>query len=127
MDTTFGDDQPNPTPIPGTVFNPIAFLNVQQFELAKLRSQGQTRYRNSGTNDPDYLAPIVAPLVQSGGATVNLVYSGSSDGIVEDVPFNSNINAVDGHRYIRWRAILFSNIFTKARARIALIEIPFTF
>jgi len=127
MDSTFGGDQADPAPIPGTVFNPIAFLNIQQFELAKLRSQGQSRFRNSNSPNPDYLNPIISPLVQSGGAIVELSYSGSTDGIVEDVPFTPNINAIDGHRFIRWRANLRSNIFTKARARIALLELPFTF
>lgn len=109
------------------LFNPYPGLHVMQFEFAMLRSDAQSKYYDTGEVDPDYLAPIVSPVVQGGGATVAWTWSGSKDGIAEDVPFTPDINDVDGNRYLRFHAILRSNYFTKARARVALLEIPFTF
>jgi len=54
-------------------------------------------------------------------------WSASMDGVIEDVPLSPDINDCDGYRYIRFPGILRSNLFTKSRARVQLIEIPFTF
>ena len=98
-----------------------------EFELAKLRSDAESKYYDSGTSNPDYLTPIINPLVQAGGATIAFTWSASDDGIEEAVAFTPNINSCDGHRYIRWHAVLRSNLFTGARARVALLELPYTF
>jgi len=125
MDSTYGGDSADPGPIPATVANPAPFVHVMEFELAKQRSDARSKYYDSGVANPDYLSPIVSPLVQSGGATIALTYSGSADGIVEDVPFSPNINAVDGFRYIRWNCIMRANLFTGGRPRIDILEMPF--
>jgi len=127
MDSTYDGDSPDPTPIPLTVTNPSAIVHVMQFEMAKLRSDAQSRYYNTLSTDPIYRAPIISPIVQSGGATVDITWSASRDGITEDVPFGPNISACDGRQYLRWHAVLRSNIFTSARGRVALIEVPFSF
>jgi hypothetical protein len=125
MDTTYGGDFADPAPIPATVANPAPFAHVMQFEIAKLRSDAQSLYYDTGIPDPDFLAPIVSPLVQSGGASIQLTWSGSADGIVEDVPFTTNIHAIDNHRYIRWNCIMRANLFTGGRPRIDILEMPF--
>ncbi len=126
FDSTYGNDSPNP---PGSfnIFNPSPFVHVMEFEMAKLRSDGQSIYYDSRSTDPDYLSPIISPSVQPGGATVALTWSASADGVMEDVPFNTNINASDGFQFLRWHAVLHANFFTKARARIQLIEVPYIF
>ena len=127
-DTAWGSDIPNPsTSAAAGIFNPSPFVHVMEFELAKLRSDAQSKYYDSGTPNPDFLTPIINPLVQSGGATIVFTWSASDDGIEEAVPFTPNINSCDGHRYIRWHAVLRSNLFTGARARCALLELPYTF
>jgi len=98
-----------------------------EFELAKLRSDAQSLYYDSKDDDPDYLTPILNPLVQAAGAIVSVTFSSSMDGIVEDVPFTASIDSSDGFRYIRFHAVLRANLFTGGRPRLALIEIPFTF
>jgi hypothetical protein len=125
MDSTYGGDFADPSPIPATVANPAPFVHVMQFEIAKLRSDAQSLYYDSGIADPDFLAPIVSPLVQSGGAAIELTWSGSADGIVEDVPFTPNIHAIDNHRYIRWNCVMRANLFTGGRPRIDILEMPF--
>jgi hypothetical protein len=125
MDSTYGGDFADPSPIPATVANPAPFVHVMQFELAKLRSDARSLYYDSTTANPDFLSPIIQPLVQSGGATIDVTWSGSSDGIIEDVPFTSNIHAIDGHRYIRWNCTMRANLFTGGRPRIEIIEMPF--
>jgi hypothetical protein len=125
MDSTYGGDYADPAPIPATVANPAPFVHVMEFELAKLRSDARSKYYDSGVPDPDFLSPIVSPLVQTGGATIQLTWSGSHDGIVEDVPFTPNIQAIDGHRYIRWNCVMRSNLFTGGRPRIEILEMPF--
>jgi hypothetical protein len=127
MDTNYLGDSPNPAPVPLTVANPAPFVHVMQFELAKLRSDGQSKYYNTLTPDPDYLTPIINPVVQQGGAQLIMTWSGSADGITEDVPFTTDINACDGFQYIRFHAILRTNIFTGFRAQVSLLEVPFTF
>lgn len=125
MDSTYGGDAADPGPIPATVANPAPFVHVMEFELAKLRSDARSLYYDSGVADPDYLSPIISPLVQSGGATIEVTWSGSFDGIVEDVPFTPNINSIDNHRYIRWNVVMRANLFTGGRPRIDILEIPF--
>ena len=125
MDSTYGGDAADPGPIPATVANPAPFVHVMEFELAKLRSDARSLYYNAGIPDPDFLSPIISPLVQSGGATIEVTWSGSFDGIVEDVPFTPNIHAIDNHRYIRWNAVMRSNLFTSGRPRIDILEMPF--
>ncbi len=125
MDSTYGGDSADPGPIPATVANPAPFVHVMEFELAKLRSDARSLYYDSGVADVDFLSPIVSPLVQSGGASIELTWSGSHDGIVEDVPFTPNIQAIDGHRFIRWNCIMRANLFTGGRPRIDILEMPF--
>ena len=126
-DSTYGADFLNPSPIPLTVANPAPFVHVMEFELAKLRSDAQSSYYNTKTPEPDYLTPILNPLVQAAGATVSMTYSGSIDGILEDVAFTPNVDDVDDHQYIRFHVIMRANLFTGGRPRLALIEIPYTF
>ena len=98
-----------------------------QFEIATLLSMGTSRYYNTKEPDPTYLSPILVPLIQPGGSTLVMRYSGSQDGMVEDVSFTENVSAINGHQYIRWQAEMRSNIFTTARPRIENLDIPFTF
>jgi hypothetical protein len=107
------------------VLNPSPNVHVMQFEMAKLRSDARSRYYDTAVAGPDYLAPITGPLVQAGGASVAFSWSASHDGIVEDVPFGTDINACDGHRYLRWACVLRANLFTGARARVESIQVPF--
>jgi hypothetical protein len=124
MDGTYGGDVADPAP-GGFVLNPAPVVHVMEFEFATLRSDARSLYRDSGVVNPDYISPIVRPLVQAGGASVAFSWSASSDGIVEDVPFAASINACDGYRYIRWHAALRSNLFTGARGRVQLLQIPY--
>jgi hypothetical protein len=124
MDSVYGENSANPLP-GGLVLNPAPLVNVMQFEMAKLRSDARSRYYDTVVAAPDYLTALVSPLVQQGGASVSFTWSASHDGIVEDVGFGPNINACDGHRYIRWSAILRANLFTGARPRVDLVQVPF--
>jgi len=126
-DSTYGADFLNPSPIPLTVANPAPFVHVMEFELAKLRSDAQSKYYDTKTPEPDYLTPILNPLVQAAGATISMTYSGSMDGILEDVAFTPNVDDVDDHQYIRFHVIMRANLFTGGRPRLSLLEIPFTF
>jgi len=125
-DSTWGSDILNPQPNP-SVANPAPFVDIMEFDLAKLRSDAQSLWYDSLVADPDYLTPIFVPTVQPGGSELVMSWSASSDGITEDVPFSPNINAADGFRYIRFHAILRSNIFTLGRPRIENLQIAFTF
>ncbi|MHC4579192.1 MAG: Ig-like domain-containing domain [Planctomycetota bacterium] len=125
-DSTYGGDFLNPAPAFG-VANPAPFIHAMEFELAKLRSDAQSIYYDSKTPEPDFLTPILNPLVQAAGATIAMSYSGSIDGIIEDVPFTPNVDDVDTFQYIRFHVVMRSNLFTGGRPRLALLEIPFTF
>ena len=125
MDSTYGGDSADPGPVPGFFTNPSPIVHVMEFQIVKLRSDARSKYYDSGIANPDFLSPIVAPLVQSGGATIELTWSGSFDGIVEDIPFTPNIQAIDNHRYIRWNCIMRANLFTGGRPRIDALEMPF--
>ena len=125
-DSTHDSDILNPQPSPATA-NPAPFVDIMEFDLAKLRSDAQSLWYDSLVDEPDYLTPIFVPVVQPGGSTIDMAWSGSTDSITEDVPFSPNINAVDGFRYIRFSVILRSNIFTLARPRIENLQIPYTF
>ena len=125
----FGSDLLNPVPTTTNLPwpNPAPAVQVMQFELARLKSRGTSLYYDTGQADPDYLSPILGPLVQPCGAAIAVRWSGSMDGIVEDVPFTPDIQALDGMRFIRFEIELASNFFTGTRARVLLVEVPFTF
>ncbi len=124
-DGIFGSNALVPAPS-AAVSNPSAATTIMEFELAKLRSVATSRYYDTGVESPDFFAPLLRPTVQDGGASVTWRWSGSADGIVDDVPFTQDINAVDGLRFIRYEAVLNANFFTGARAVINRLEIPFT-
>jgi hypothetical protein len=128
MDTTWAADivDPAPSTIAG-ILNPGPWVHVMQFEMSRLRSDARSFYYDTMVAEPDYMPPIIQPLVQPGGAAVLFTWSASHDGLIEDVPFGVNISDCDDHRYIRYHAVMRANFFTKSRPRIQLIEIPFTF
>ena len=107
------------------VFNPNNLIQDVLLELADLNSLGTSTYYDTGVDDPDYFEPIFTPAVQPGGASVSIEYAGSDDGMVDDVTFTSDINLLDGLRYVRFQASLKSNFATGGRARINKIDIPF--
>jgi hypothetical protein len=126
MDGVYGGNVANPVSGPGyVIINPSTLVNVMEFEIATLRSDARSLYYDSATQAPDYMTPILRPLVQPGGATVALTWSASHDGIVEDVPFTTDVNACDGYRYLRWNAVMHGNLFTNARPRLDLLQIPY--
>jgi hypothetical protein len=121
----YGSNTIDPTTPAFNVPNPSATAYLMQFELAKLESTGTSRWYDTGVSNPDYLDPIIGPLVQPCGAQIAVRWSGSADGIVEDVPFTPDVNDVDGFRYVRFQITLKANYFTGGRARVQLVEIPF--
>ncbi|MCI0637230.1 MAG: Ig-like domain-containing protein, partial [Actinobacteria bacterium] len=121
MDGIYGGDAADPAP----PLNPLAVVSVMEFEIVTLRSDARSVYYDTAATNPDYISAVIGPLVQAGGAAVSFRWSASFDGIVEDVPFTPNINACDGHRHIRWSAVMHSNLFTHARPRVQLIQIPY--
>jgi hypothetical protein len=121
----FGSDLVAPTVVDLGLPNPAPAAYVMQFNFVKLVSRGVSRYYDSGNTNPDYLAPLIAPLVQPCGAALEVRWSGSMDGIVEDVPFTPNFDALDGMRYMRFEATLYSNLFTGSRAHVAALAVPF--
>jgi hypothetical protein len=130
MDSVFGGNQDDPPNNPfglNPIFNPGPFVDVMQFEIATLKSRGTSLYYDTKEVDPTYLTPITVPLVQNGGSVATLSFSGSADGVVEDVPFTPNISFLNGFQFLRFQVDLTSNIFTGARPRIELLQIPFTF
>ena len=87
---------------------------------------GTSLYYDPNVADPTYFDPIISPVVQPGGATVDLEYAGSLDGVIDDVGFTPDIRALNGLRFVRFQANLGSNVFTGARARINILDLPFT-
>jgi hypothetical protein len=137
LTSTYGGKEADPqnSPTGLGIFNPGPFVHVMQFELAKLRSDAQSLFYNSGTDAPDYVRPIISPNVQPGGASVSFTWQGSNDGVnpapefwddeAGEYVWAENINACDGFRYIRFHAILHANLFTGARPIVQLVEIPY--
>jgi len=129
MDSTFGGDNDDPPNLSqfGSVLNPGPWVHVMRFEVKRLVTQGTSRYYDTGVANPTFLSPIISPVIQPGGASAEIFWSGSADGTVDLTGWQSNIAAINGHRYIRFRVICTSNLFTLARPRIDRIDIAFTF
>ncbi len=128
-DSVHGSDEPNPPNGAGfgSVINPGPFVKLHEFELALLVATANSLFYDSGTPDPDYLAAIVTPLVQDGGAQVEIRWIGSADGITSDVGPTAIIDEIDGFQFIRFEIRLVANFFTGGRARIGVLEIPLRF
>ena len=122
-DTVSGGNQANPVTT-GVFQNPAPIVNVAQFEILQTLTVAQSLYYDTGDTFPRYLEPLVFPGVQPGGAHVTLEFSGSSDGLVESVPFTDKISDLDGLRFIRFRVRMQANFFTVTRPRVDAVFIP---
>ena len=121
----FDSDLVKPTGSINNIPNPGPVVYIREFEFAQLDSVAQSKWYDTGVPAPDYVTAIVTPVVQPAGATLEIEFAGSTDGIVDDTGFTPNLEDLDGMRYIRWRARLRANLITGARARADNIQILF--
>jgi hypothetical protein len=116
---------------------------VQDMMFTKKRRTtiAQSLFYDSGQNNPDYSTPILVPAAQSGGTSLQLVYEGA-EGILFPIPGNpnnvipdpttytgfvTNLDQLDGYRFIRFRGTFISNVSTGQVPTLQSLSIPYIF
>ena len=108
-----------------------------QFTKRRRITRARSRWFQARTEQPDYADPIVTPPVQSGGASYVLEFQGA-DGMPNplnmsllapdpgtETPWSTNIQALDGKRFVRFRFVLEANLASEAVPRISSLVIPY--
>ena len=155
MYATYEEDTPNPASnFAAGIVNPEPSLTDTAFTVTKRVSVAQTLFYTpdnpgiDGVSYPgpqsslrtfatksDYLAPVVTPAVQAGGATILMEFQGATamqasgnrnliNQAFPFTPFTTNVNDCDTYPYIRWRITLTSNLNFNAVAKVDKVIIP---
>jgi hypothetical protein len=155
MWATYEEDVPNPSSDPANqLYNPEPSVADTAFTLTKRFSLAQSLFYTpdnpgvDGVSYPgpqsslrtfatksDYLAPVVSPTVQAGGATILMEFQGATamdatgnrnkiNQAFPFTPFTTNINDCDTYPYIRWRMTLTSNLNFNTVAKVGSVIIP---
>ena len=123
----------------GTLAEPV----VQDMQFIKKRRTtiGQSLFYDSGVGNPDYATPVVLPSTQVGGTAAGVEYEGAK-GILFPIPSNpnnvipdpttftgfvTNMDQLDGYRFIRFRVTLVSNVNSGQVPLIKSIDLPYIF
>ncbi|MEE8107350.1 MAG: hypothetical protein V3T86_17585 [Planctomycetota bacterium] len=107
--------------------NPVPAVDNAEFEIAITQSIGRSTWYDSGQLDPQYVTFIRTPVIQPGGAVVTFEFAGSLDGLMDSTGLTTDIRAISGFRYIRFEATMKAAFATSARARVNLLDIPFSY
>ncbi len=112
-----------------------------QFTMKRRTTIGQSLFYDSGVGNPNYDSPIISPSTQTGGTTAQLEFEGAN-GILFPIPTNpnnvipdpttftgfvSNVDQLDGRRFIRFRVTFVANVNTGQVPIIKSIAIPYIF
>lgn len=155
MYATYEEDAPNPASnFAAGILNPEPSITDTAFTITRLKSVGQSRFYTPDSLDPagisypaplsasrtfgtksDYLAPIIVPTVQAGGAQLLVEFYGAraldaaSNRTLPNLAFpvrnwTTNINDCDTFPYLRWRLTLTSNLSTSTVAKVQQIIVP---
>ncbi len=125
--------------VTGTLAEPV--VADMQFIKKRRTTIAQSLFYDSGVGNPDYSSPVILPATQTGGTTAGLEYEGAK-GILFPIPGNpnnvipdpttftgyvTNMDQLDGYRFIRFRATLVSNVSTGQVPVIRSIDLPYIF
>jgi len=123
----------------GTLAEPV--VNDMQFIKKRRTTIAQSLFYDSGVSNPDYSTPVILPATQTGGTQAGIEFEGAK-GILFPIPSNpnnvipdpttftgyvTNIDQLDGFRFVRFRATLVSNVTTTQVPVIRSIDIPYIF
>lgn len=112
-----------------------------QFIKKRRTTVAQSVFRDSGVNFPDYSTPVVLPATQTGGTQAGVEYEGAK-GILFPIPSNpnniipdpttytgfvTNMDQLDGYRFIRYRVTMIANVSTGQVPVIRSLDIPYIF
>jgi hypothetical protein len=112
-----------------------------QFTKKRRTTIGQSLFYDSGVGNPNYDSPIISPATQTGGTSADIEFEGAN-GILFPIPSNpnnvipdpttftgfvSNVDQLDGRRFIRFRVTFVSNVNTGQVPVIKSIAIPYIF
>jgi hypothetical protein len=102
---------------------------------------GQSKFYDSGVVNPNYSTPILTPSSQTGGTTAQIEFEGA-DGILFPIPGNpnnvipdpttftgfvTNIDQLDGKRFVRFRITFVANVNTGQVPIIKSLGLPYIF
>lgn len=123
----------------GTLLEPA--VTDMKFTKKRRTTVGQSLFYDTGVTRPNYSPAIISPAAQTGGASIQVEYEGA-DGILFPIPGNpnnvvpdpttytgflTNLDQLDGRRFIRFRITFTSNVNTGKVPEVFSIAIPYIF
>jgi len=98
-----------------------------QFLLVQDRAHAQTTWQDTGLGSPDYRTPIVVVGQEPAGTSVQVQYEGatSPSDTSSYTGFQSDIDRLDGLRYIRFRVVLRGDAQSGAVPVVRKVLIPY--
>jgi len=103
-----------------------------RFSVARLRAIAQSRFFDTGFDDPDYLPLAIRAAAAPAGTEIVAEVEGAEDANRDGVPdpgtltgFRSDPDEIDGSRLVRFRLRLKANAATGDVPRVTSASIPF--
>jgi hypothetical protein len=128
-------DTANTTSPPEPVVTDARFTKKRRTTIAT------SLFYDTGQNNPNFSTPILSPVSQSGGTSMQAEYEGA-DGILFPIPGNpnnvvpdpttfsgwvTNIDQLDGLRFVRFRMTFIANVNTGQVPFISELSVPYIF
>ena len=110
-----------------------------RFKKRRRKTQAISAWYELASDKPIFATPIVSPVGQPGGVTVQLEVEGADGrpdpfvvgGFIADpttgTGFTEIASEIDGHRFFRFRLSMYANLSTNQTARIASVQFPYCF
>ena len=123
----------------GTLIEPV--VTDVKFTKKRRTTIAQSKFYDSGQNNPDFSSPILSPASQSGGTSMQVEFEGA-EGILFPIPGNpnnvvpdpttytgfvTNLDQLDGYRFIRFRVTFIANVNTGQVPVLNSLAIPYIF
>jgi len=123
----------------GTLIEPL--VTDMRFTKKVRTTLAQSRFYDSGQNNPNYSPAILSPSTQTGGTSMQVEFEGA-EGILFPIPGNpnnvvpdpttytgflTNLDQLDGYRFLRFRVTFVANVNTGAVPKVTSIAIPYIF
>jgi hypothetical protein len=123
----------------GTILEPV--VTDMSFTKKRRTTYAQSKFYDSLQNSPDYSTVIISPSTQSGGTSMQIQFEGA-EGIQFPIPGNpnntvpdpttytgfiTNIDQLDGYRFIRFRITFIANVNTGQVPVVNSLAIPYIF
>ncbi|MCE9635956.1 MAG: Ig-like domain-containing protein [Planctomycetes bacterium] len=110
-----------------------------RFQKRRRTTKATSLWYELASDTPQFAAPIVSPIGQSGGVFVTVEVEGAHGkpdplkpgGFIPNTStatgFTTDVTQIDGHRFFRFRLLMISNLNTNQTSRVTSLQVPYQF